>query len=67
MSVPLKALAYLLDKEYLLILKIPIHPASAITSCPDGIKDAHSQKEKEKEIQKKKGPATEIENLKQQH
>jgi hypothetical protein len=67
--------ANFLDKEYLLIsrivskiniAKIPIHPASATTSCPNGIKDAHSQK-KEKKIQKKKSTATEIENLKQQH
>jgi hypothetical protein len=32
-------------------MKIPIHPASATTSCPNGIKDTHNQK-KEK-IQKK--------------
>jgi hypothetical protein len=45
-------------------MKISIHPASATTSCPNGIKDAHSQKKKK---EKKKNPATEIENLKQQH
>jgi hypothetical protein len=56
MSVPLKALAYLLDKEYLLILKIPIHPASEITSCPDGIKDAHSQKKRKINTEKRKVP-----------
>jgi hypothetical protein len=29
-------------------VKIPIHLASATTSCPKGIKDAHSQKKKYK-------------------
>jgi hypothetical protein len=58
---------HFLDKEYLLILRrYQLHLASATTSCPNGIKDAHNQK-KEKEITKKKSPATEIKTLKQQH
>jgi hypothetical protein len=36
---------FLLDKAHILISKrYKLHPASAITSCPNGIKDAHNQK-----------------------
>jgi hypothetical protein len=34
-------------------VKIPIHPASATTSCPNGIKDAHSKKRKKKYTKRK--------------
>jgi hypothetical protein len=53
------------EKEHILILRrYQLHLASATTLCPDGIKDAHSKKEKN---YKKKSLAIEIENLKQQH
>jgi hypothetical protein len=35
-------------------VKIPIHSASATTSCPNGIKDAHSQKKEKRNTEKEK-------------
>jgi hypothetical protein len=40
---------YFFDKEHILILRrYQLHPTSATTSCPNGIKDAHNQKMKRK-------------------
>jgi hypothetical protein len=42
------------DKEDILVSRrYQLHPASAITSCPNGIKDAHSQK-REKNYKKER-------------
>jgi hypothetical protein len=42
-------------KEYILIARrYQLHPASGTTSCPNGIKDTHSQKKRRKELQKRK-------------
>jgi hypothetical protein len=49
------SLFYFFNKEHILISRrYQLHPASAATSCPDDIKDAHSQKREE--LQKKEKP-----------
>jgi hypothetical protein len=61
-------LLFFLDKEYLLIYREDTNTSSLCNNVmPKWHKGCTQSKKKEKEIQKKKSPATKIENLKQQH
>jgi hypothetical protein len=55
------SLDFFSNEEHILIYqRYQLHPTSGTTHCPNGITDAHNQKNRKKNCKKKKSPVTAI-------